>query len=69
MGCRFRRQYGIGRYIVDFYSPEARLAIEIDGESHYVEGAQQKDQERQAFIESQDIEVLAFYQCRCYGES
>ncbi len=34
-GLKFRRQYGIGRYVVDFYCVEARLAIEVDGESHF----------------------------------
>jgi very-short-patch-repair endonuclease len=30
-GLRFRRQHPIGPYIVDFYCPAARLAIEVDG--------------------------------------
>ena len=59
-GCKFRRQYSIGPYIVDFYSPQLKLAIEIDGESHYVDGAQQRDRVRQAFIESADVTVLRF---------
>ena len=32
-GLKFRRQYGIGPYVVDFYCPKLRLAIEIDGDS------------------------------------
>jgi len=32
---RFRRQYGIGKYIVDFYCPKLKLAIEIDGATHF----------------------------------
>jgi len=59
-GCKFRRQYSIGPYIVDFYAPQLKLAIELDGDSHYVDGAQQRDQVRQAFIESADITVLRF---------
>ena len=35
LGVRFRRQYGIGRYIVDFYCPKLRLVIELDGDQHY----------------------------------
>ena len=34
IGYRFRRQYGIGNYIVDFYCPELRLIIEVDGIGH-----------------------------------
>lgn len=33
-GYKFRRQQGIGPYVVDFYCPEAKLAVEIDGDSH-----------------------------------
>ena len=33
-GFKFRRQHPVGPYIVDFYCPEARLAIEVDGASH-----------------------------------
>lgn len=33
-GIKFRRQYGIGEYIIDFYSSKLMLAIEIDGNQH-----------------------------------
>ena len=33
-GFRFRRQHPVGPYILDFYCPEARLAVEIDGSAH-----------------------------------
>ena len=33
--CKFRRQHGIGAYIVDFYCPEKQLVLEIDGDSHF----------------------------------
>lgn len=59
-GCKFRRQYSIGPYAVDFYCPELKLAIEIDGESHFVDGALQRDQIRQSFIESAGISSLRF---------
>src|SRR4051794_3312647 len=52
LGQRFRRQYSVGPYVVDFYCPDLKLAIEIDGESHYREGAAESDQQRQAMIES-----------------
>ena len=34
LGIKFQRQRVIGKYIVDFYSKELRVAIEIDGNSH-----------------------------------
>lgn len=33
-GLKFRRQHSVGSYILDFYCPEVRLAIELDGEVH-----------------------------------
>ncbi len=60
LGVRFRRQYGIGRYVVDFYCPELALVIELDGDSHYAEGAQEYDQVRDAFMESLGLRVLRF---------
>jgi very-short-patch-repair endonuclease len=60
LGTRFRRQYGIGCYVVDFYCPELALVIELDGNSHYEEGAQEYDQVRDAFMESLGLRVLRF---------
>jgi very-short-patch-repair endonuclease len=59
-GYKFRRQYSIDNFIVDFYCPKLKLAIEIDGDSHYVEGADINDRERQSIIESYGITFLRF---------
>jgi very-short-patch-repair endonuclease len=59
-GVKFRSQYGVGRFVVDFYCTELKLAIEIDGESHFQDGVQEYDQQRQAFIESVVILFLRF---------
>jgi very-short-patch-repair endonuclease len=40
LGVKFRRQFSVGKFILDFYSPSLRLAIEVDGASHDVDGAQ-----------------------------
>jgi very-short-patch-repair endonuclease len=58
--CKFRNQYSVDRFVLDFYSPELKLAIEIDGDSHFQEGAAQYDEERQIFIESTGIIFLRF---------
>lgn len=57
-GVRFLRQYSVERFILDFYSPEVRLAIEIDGDSHI--GKEEYDKMRQKFIESLFIKVIRF---------
>jgi very-short-patch-repair endonuclease len=50
LGVKFRRQHGIGHYIVDFYCPELKLIIEVDGESHFFEDAQAYDKIRDKFM-------------------
>jgi very-short-patch-repair endonuclease len=60
LGAKFRRQTGIGPFIVDFYCPAARLVIEIDGDSHAEPGAAEYDARRQAFIEAAGLSVLRF---------
>jgi len=60
-GVKFRRQVSIGKYIVDFFSFEKNLVIEIDGDSHFEEGEVEKDEVRTKFLESQGLTVLRFY--------
>lgn len=43
---KFRRQHGIGPYIIDFYCPARKLVIEIDGDTHVDDQAVLRDQER-----------------------
>ncbi len=59
-GFKFRRQHSVGRYIVDFYCPLERLAVELDGDSHFTEEAIEYDRERTAFLNSLNIRVLRF---------
>ncbi len=63
---KFWRQYGVGPYIVDFYCPQLRLAIELDGDSHFLPGAQEYDAARQRFIESFNITVIRFLNTDIY---
>ena len=57
---RFRRQYVIGNFIVDFYCHKAKLIIELDGGGHYEPEAQQKDIARTKYLESLGLKVLRF---------
>lgn len=59
-GYKFRRQYGVYGYVVDFYCPKLKLAIEIDGETHITPEQLRYDQKRQKFIESLGIKFLRF---------
>jgi very-short-patch-repair endonuclease len=60
LGCKFRRQFGIGSYTVDFFSPDIELAIELDGEIHYRPGRQERDSIRDAAIRAFGIRILRF---------
>ena len=60
VGYRFRRQYSVGPYVIDFYCPALKLAVEIDGDSHFIGDAVEDDKQRQAFIESFGIRFLRF---------
>lgn len=59
-GRKFRRQHSVDRYILDFYCPQERLAIELDGEVHSFVCAQEYDLERDAFLNAFGIKVLRF---------
>lgn len=54
----FRRQVAFGSIIVDFYCPVARLAVEVDGRTHWDEGALAKDEARDAWLARQGIAVV-----------
>ena len=58
---KFRRQCSIGRYIVNFYNFEKKIAIELDGDNHFETEKQiNYDQKRTEFLESQGIKVIRF---------
>ncbi len=59
-GVRFHRQYSVGAFVLDFYAPSVRLAIELDGASHDGEEAAMRDAYRQKIIEGYDISFLRF---------
>jgi len=59
-GFKFRRQHGIGPYILDFYCPALRLAIELDGSAHDAPMADKHDEIRTKFLEEQGITVMRF---------
>lgn len=60
LGIKFRRQFSVENYILDFYAPALKLAIELDGESHFRKGAQQKDFLRDKKLRMHGIEVMRF---------
>jgi len=59
-GRKFRRQHSVGNYILDFYCPEERLAIELDGEHHEDDEQKKYDQKRTKFLNGLKITVIRF---------
>ena len=59
-GHKFRRQYSFGRYVVDFYCPILKLAIEVDGGYHLAYETTRYDKIRQRHIESYGVKFLRF---------
>ncbi|MFH0895917.1 MAG: DUF559 domain-containing protein, partial [Bacteroidota bacterium] len=57
-GRKFRRQHSIGNYILDFFCPSERLAIELDGQYH--ELRIEKDSVRDRYLEALGIKVMRF---------
>ena len=59
LGIKFRRQYPINTYILDFYAPKIGLAIELDGSIHNEN--KEYDEERTKYLNSKHIKVLRFW--------
>jgi very-short-patch-repair endonuclease len=57
---KFRRQFSIDNYVVDFYAPELKLTIEADGITHFEERNIRKDKKRQGYLEKYGITFLRF---------
>lgn len=57
-GLKFRRQQGIGPYILDFYCPEYRLGIELDGTSH--DWKYEYDEQRTEYLRGHGIRILRY---------
>jgi len=58
LGLKFRRQYSVDKYIIDFYCPEYKIAIELDGSIHNLDEVKQKDAIRQKHIEKYGIKFI-----------
>ena len=59
-GRKFRRQHSVGVFVLDFYCPEESLAIELDGEVHFNDLAEERDFKRKQYLNSVGIRVLRF---------
>jgi very-short-patch-repair endonuclease len=59
-GVKFKRQFPIGRYILDFYSPEYKLGIEADGGQHYEDKGKKQDGLRTRELAKYGVKIARF---------
>ncbi|MCY3754508.1 MAG: DUF559 domain-containing protein [Alphaproteobacteria bacterium] len=59
-GLKFRRQHVVGPWILDFYCPECRLAVELDGGQHNEAENRCRDEARTAFLEDRGMAMLRY---------
>jgi very-short-patch-repair endonuclease len=61
INLKFFRQYGIGKYILDFYCPQIHLCLEIDGGQHSEAEDKDYDKKRTRYLQSVKIKVIRFW--------
>lgn len=60
-GVKFRRQHGIGSYIVDFYCPEKLIVVEVDGDVHAEDAVQGvRDLKRDTYLSGLGLRVIRY---------
>ena len=60
-GIRWRRQFGVGPYILDFYCPQLHLCIELDGAPHYtIQGGENDLQREEWLLQEHGIRTIRF---------
>src|SRR5689334_4465027 len=67
-GKKFRRQSSVGPYIVDFFCPEKRVVVELDGARHFGPAAGDYDDRRTRYLEERGIKVIRFENRRLYKD-
>jgi very-short-patch-repair endonuclease len=63
---KFRRQHVVDNFVLDFYCAEARLAVELDGQSHLTK--LKRDARRARHLESLGLEILRFWDTEVYED-
>jgi very-short-patch-repair endonuclease len=57
---KFRRQYPLGPYFLDFYCPSKHFVIEVDGGQHYTSDGQVRDRSREKYLKRAGLEMLRY---------
>ena len=67
-GLKFRRQHPVGPYILDFYCPAAKLAIEVDGEAHGMGENPARDSGRDEWLQERGLRICRIPARHLYGD-
>jgi len=65
-GYKFCRQHSVGPYILDFYCSAGKLAVELDGDSHFIDDAIEYDRKRTEYLNALNIKVIRFLNTDVY---
>ena len=58
LSLKFKRQYSIAQFVLDFYCPEKRIVIELDGSIHNTAAVRNHDENRDGFIKDFNIKII-----------
>lgn len=58
LGLKFKRQYSIDHFVIDFFCPKLKFAIELDGGIHLNKDVKNHDENRDAFLKDFGIEII-----------
>ena len=58
---KFRPQHPLDPYVLDFYCPALKLAIELDGSGHDSQACEKRDQTREKFLSEEGIAIIRFW--------
>ena len=67
LDVKFKRQYSVDHFVIDFYSPELKLAIEVDGASHNDPSKQVYDKRREKYLKNFDITFVRIKDEELFG--
>lgn len=68
LGQKFRRQHSVGNYVLDFYCPQSKLNVELDGNHHYTEQGLEDDKRRDKYLKNLNITTLRFENCDVFDK-
>lgn len=61
LGVKWRRQHPIDMYVLDFYSPQVNLCIELDGSPHNIKEIKEYDAIREQYLKNKNIKIIRFW--------